>query len=305
MVLVINWWQQNSPLALNTLLLGFILAGVWLLASALLFQAAIWVWRQAQGNQLDSSGDSNGSPDSPYRKFVANLTHDISNPLQNILVTLANTAELAPDEGARRQQYQQIIRADIDYLVRLTEEAKLLAQLDAPTPTIVRQRVNIERLAADIIFALGDSAERQGVRLTYRGTSRPPHVYGDRDKLKRVLYNLVDNSIKYSPPANDTAQGEVVLEVVAQSQQLAITVSDNGLGMTPEQVAALGNAPFLSRGGDRVQIKGTGLGLAIVQRILAQHDTTLQVTSVLGQGSTFSFTLPIFLLSDSHESVTG
>lgn len=218
-----------------------------------------------------------------------NVAHDVSNPLQSILITLENLADCSIRDEAHWRQLQSILRTEIDYLAKLTEEAKLLAQLNAPEAPIVRERVNMERLAAEVIFALGARAEREGINLVYQGTPRPPLILDDTAKLKQVLMNLTDNALKYA--SRDF--GEVVIIVTAQTKELQLKVSDNGMGMSPEQIAQVWNAPFQPRDARTRHIRGTGLGLAIVKRIVDQHHGTIDVQSVLGEGTTFVVCLPL------------
>src|SRR5690349_11005342 len=83
----------------------------------------------------------------PYRYLTYNLAHDISNPLQSVLVTLENVAACSIEDEARWRQSLALLRSDIHHLVKLTDDAKLLAQLDAPDLPVVQERVNVERVA--------------------------------------------------------------------------------------------------------------------------------------------------------------
>lgn len=226
-----------------------------------------------------------------YRYLTYNLAHDISNPLQSILVTLENIAACSIQDEARWRQYLALLRNDIHYLAKLTDEAKLLAQLDAPDLPLVQERVNLDRVAVETIFSLGERADQRGVRLAYQGLPQPPWMWGDNGKLRQLLYNLIENAIKYVP---DTT-GEVVVTVRADLPMiLTLTVADNGSGMSPDQLQSLWDAPFQPRNARTRQQAGTGLGLVIVKRIVEQHRGTITVESTEGQGSTFTVLLPVY-----------
>jgi signal transduction histidine kinase len=230
-------------------------------------------------------------PQDPYRYLTYNLAHDISNPLQSILVTLENISACSVQDEARWRQYLALLRNDIRYLAKLTDEAKLLAQLDAPDLPLVQERVNLDRVAVETIFSLGERADQRGVRLAYQGLPQPPWVWGDNGKLRQLLYNLIENGIKYVPDGT----GEVVVIVRADTLGLlTLTVADNGSGMSPDHLQSLWDAPFQPRNARTRQQAGTGLGLVIVKRIVEQHRGTIAVASMEGKGTTFTVSLPIY-----------
>jgi two-component system phosphate regulon sensor histidine kinase PhoR len=115
-----------------------------------------------------------------------------------------------------------------------------------------------------------------------------PSVYGARDRLRRVLVNLADNAIKYNE-----AGGTVTLRAAyASSEEIEISVSDDGIGIPAEHLPRLTERFYrVDKSRSRNQ-GGTGLGLAIVKHILGAHNRELLVDSTAGEGSTFSFTLP-------------
>lgn len=248
--------------------------------------AAYRLWMQSASDRLSVPPQQD-----PYRYLTYNLAHDISNPLQSILVTLENIAACSIQDEARWRQYLALLRNDIRHLAKLTDEAKLLSQLDAPDLPLVQERVNLDRVAVETIFSLGERADQRGVRLAYQGLSQPPLVWGDTGKLRQLLYNLIENGIKYVPDAT----GEVVVTVRAdEPDRLTLTIADNGSGMSAEQMQGLWDAPFQPRNARTRQQAGTGLGLVIVKRIVAQHRGAITVESTEGQGTTFIVQLPVY-----------
>ncbi|MGD8463243.1 MAG: HAMP domain-containing sensor histidine kinase [Anaerolineae bacterium] len=225
-----------------------------------------------------------------YRHFVYTISHEISNPLQSIQTNLDNMARCAPDETARWRQAQQIIAADLQRLTRLTENLRLLSHLETPDAPLIREPVNLKGLIEDVIMALFETAEEHGVRLCYVGPQRPARVMGDRDGLRQVLLNLVENGIKYT----DSAGSEVLISVQEEQDRQVVRVSDEGIGIAAEDLPHLFDTAYRAPQAHSFRRQGSGLGLAIVKRIVEQHGGQVRVQSRVGEGTTVSFDLPLY-----------
>lgn len=225
-----------------------------------------------------------------YRHFIHNLSHEVSNPLQSIQTNLENMASCSPDEVGRWRQHHAIIAAEVRRLTRLTENLRLLSHLETTGAAQVREPVNLKGVIQDVIMALFETAEARRVRLRYVGPARPARVLGDRDQLRQVLMNLVDNGIKYSKPEG----GQVVISVQEEGDRLRVRVSDEGIGIAEEDLPHIFDTAYRAPDARGFRRKGSGLGLAIVKRIVEQHGGEIRVQSRLGEGTTFSFDLPLW-----------
>jgi len=225
-----------------------------------------------------------------YVHFIHNVSHEVSNPLQSIQTNLDNMASCSLDEAGRWRQYHAIIAAEVRRLAGLTENLRLLSHLETPGASTVREPVNLKGVAEDVIMALFERAEAQEVRLRYVGPERPARVLGDRDHLRQVLMNLVDNGIKYSRPEG----GEVIISVQEEGDRLRVRVSDEGVGIAAEDLPHIFDTAYRAPDARSFRRKGSGLGLAIVKRIVEQHEGEIRVQSRSGEGTTFSFDLPLY-----------
>lgn len=232
------------------------------------------------------------STDKAYHHFISNISHEISNPLQSIQTNLDNMANCSPNETGRWRQYHTIIAGEVQRLTRLTENLRLLSHLETSDAPTVREPVNLKGTIEDVIMAQFESAEARGVRLRYVGPDRPARVLGDRDRLRQVLMNLVDNGIKYSKPTG----GEVIISVQDERDRLCVHVSDTGIGLAEEDLPRIFEAAYRSPGARSFPHKGSGLGLTIAKRIVEQHGGTIGVQSQLGEGTTFSLDLPLYTI---------
>ena len=116
----------------------------------------------------------------------------------------------------------------------------------------------------------------------------PYYLWIDRQKITRVFYNLLSNAYKYTPP-----DGRIRIQMAQQEENVIIQITDNGYGMNKEQLDQLFQPYFRTKEARESKISGSGLGLYIVKTFVEAHGGSIQVTSQLGHGSTFTISLPI------------
>jgi two-component system phosphate regulon sensor histidine kinase PhoR len=228
-----------------------------------------------------------------YTQFIYNISHEISNPLQSIQTNLDNMTNCSPEDTARWKQYHAIIAAEIHRLSELTENLRLLSRLETPNTPIQREPVNIKGVIEGVIMAEAEITEAKGIRLVYSGPERPARVLGNRDHLKQVLLNLLDNSIKYSRPEG----GDVVINVQEGDQRMLVRVIDEGIGISPEDLPYVFDTAYQAPRTGSLRRAGSGLGLAISKRIVEQHGGQLTIQSKPDQGTTVAFDLPLYIPS--------
>ncbi len=283
-----------TALALAILLMGLLVGGVIVCRRLLVRARRLSDEAQALRAQLAEHTAQEvqwAAARETYRHFIYNLSHEVSNPLQSIQTNLDNMATCALDEVGRWRQYHAIITAEVQRLATLTENLRLLSRLETPDAPTVREPVNLKAVIEGVIMALFEKAEARGVRLRYVGPERPARVLGDRDRLYQALANLVDNGIKYSRPEG----GEVVVSVQEAGGRLRVRVSDEGIGIAEEDLPYIFEMAYRAPDARSLRRSGSGLGLAIVRRIVEQHGGEIHVQSRPGEGTTFSFDLPLYI----------
>jgi signal transduction histidine kinase len=129
-------------------------------------------------------------------------------------------------------------------------------------------------------------AEERGVRLEALRVA-PSHVTGDEDQLRRLLFNLLDNAIKFTP-----SNGSVVIETVCADGKVCVTVSDSGVGIPPEHLPHVFERFYRVDPARGREVSGTGLGLAIARSIAVAHDGSIEMHSTFGLGARVILTLP-------------
>jgi sigma-B regulation protein RsbU (phosphoserine phosphatase) len=214
------------------------------------------------------------------------VSHDLGNSLSAVLVTTTVLLRTLPEEGTDGE-----VRSRIGSIRQLTEQMQRLRQdlLDVASIEAGRLSVEIDWYEPELL--LRDAAEHfspvaaeRSVALEVRAEAGLPPVVADRERVLQVLGNLVGNAFKFTP-----AGGRITLGADRAPEGVRISVTDTGPGIAPEHLGHVFDRFWKTQGGNRT---GAGLGLAISKGIVEAHGGTIGVESVVGEGSTFSFTLP-------------
>ena len=215
------------------------------------------------------------------RNFVMDVSHELRTPLTvlkgNIDVMLMDPAL----EAESREQYERM-SGEVARLIRLTSNLLYLASADAGREP-EKKPVEIDVVCLEVVRQSRDL--RHDVKVSL-GNEDQVIVIGDRDKLKQMVINLVENAIKYTPSG-----GEVSLSLHKNGATAELSVTDTGPGISPEMLPHIFQRFY--RGEHRGLMGGTGLGLAIADSIARSHGGEISVDSKPGKGSVFAVTLPV------------
>lgn len=218
-----------------------------------------------------------------YRsELIATISHELKTPLTAIL----GHAELIEDRHPEIGSLDAIIR-NAERLNHLVSNLLNYSRVQGRRET-VRRAVDLAELCEASVALLGIRAKQSGVELTFVPPGEPVVVFGDPEELGRVIDNMVDNAVKYTPEG-----GSVVVTMTVDAEGVRVDVTDTGIGISPADQSNVFTAFHRSTNPNAISIPGTGLGLPIAQRIAEAHGGTLELTSDLGAGSTFSFRLPV------------
>jgi signal transduction histidine kinase len=178
----------------------------------------------------------------------------------------------------------RIIESDSGRLIRVVNELLEWGRLQAGQLALRREPLSLQALIDEVFMLLRPVADCKAVRLLQDAETQAT-VQADRDKLKQVLINLVENAVKFSDP-----QSRVCLRVRAGRTALEVMVDDEGPGVAPEDLPHLFERFFRGRGSQAAA--GSGLGLAIARNLARLHGGDIEVQPGAGRGSTFRLTLP-------------
>ena len=221
------------------------------------------------------------------RQLIAAVSHDLRTPLATMQVMVESINEGVVTDTETLQRYHRTLLAEIGYLSRLIDDLFELSQLDFGLVQLQPERASISDLVSDTLEALRPQAEQR--RLTLQGEVHGyiPEVVMDSSRMQRVLYNLVQNALRHTPP-----EGGVVIRAMDAGEEVTISVADTGEGIESEEIARIFERFYR---GSRARTRGeagSGLGLTIAKGIVELHGGRIWADSERGAGSTFSFTLP-------------
>ena len=205
----------------------------------------------------------------------------------SIRVVVDALADSMIDDPEAIQRYLHSIQSDVASLSRLIDDLFELAQLDAGGMTLEVTPVALSDLISDILERMRPLAERRQVQLDGKVSVHLDPVSIDAQKIERVLMNLISNAIRHTPEG-----GQVMIDARRSSSDVCVSVSDNGEGIAGSDLSHVFDRFYRGEKSRSRARGGAGLGLAIAKGIVEAHSGSIEVTSEVGQGTRFLFTLP-------------
>ncbi|GAC1390460.1 MAG: ATP-binding protein [Ktedonobacteraceae bacterium] len=230
------------------------------------------------------------------RDFIANISHELRTPLTSIRLLAETLEDIIDTDPDKAQEFVEKIEVEAQYLNDMVSELLDLSRIESGQAAITIEPIEAERLVREVMARMLPLAQRHRVTLRTDTQQGKTFVAADSKQITRVLVNLVHNAIKFTPSGGTITMGTTFLP--SQGMQ-RFFVRDTGVGMRSEELPriferfyktdrARSKADYFGPGGG-----GTGLGLAIARHVVEAHGGRINAESVLGQGSIFSFTLPI------------
>lgn len=221
------------------------------------------------------------------REFLGNVFHELKTPIfsiQGFAETLLDGA--LEDERVSRKFVEKILR-NVHRLSSLSRDLSEISQLETGEMKLADEPFNIRSLIGEVVESLEHAARDRNITLHQDIPDSLPLAAGDRERIRQVLTNLIDNAIKY----NDSGGSVNAVARQVTADEIEVSIIDDGIGIAPEHITRVTERFFrVDKSRSRDQ-GGTGLGLAIVKHILAAHGRKLEIESSPGRGSKFSFIL--------------
>lgn len=211
------------------------------------------------------------------------VAHDLRNPLNGILLSAESILRLAPSGPAAREPLERI-RKLVMRANRLIQDLLDVARMEAGKLSVAARSEEVAPLVRDAVELHRVLADDRQIHLAVEVPDGLPSIHADRDRMLQALSNLLGNAIKFTPGG-----GRITVRAERAGAAVRISVIDTGPGISAGEIPHLFDPFWQARKGDR---EGAGLGLPIVKGLVEAHRGTIQVTSEVGAGSTFSMTLP-------------
>ncbi len=235
------------------------------------------------------------SAEDDQKKFVANVSHDFRSPLTSIRGYLEAMIDgtIPPEQ---HEKYLGIVLNETERLTNLTNSLLTLNNLNTKGMMLNRTDFNINQIIRNTAASFEGTCRKKTIAIELVLTGDEMYVNADKDRIQQVLYNLIDNAIKFSH--HDSV---IRVETSLKKNKLFVSVKDTGIGIPKEDLKLIWDRFYksdLSRGKDK---KGTGLGLSIVKEIINCHNEHINVISTEGVGSEFIFSLPLSAKNDEED----
>jgi len=224
-------------------------------------------------------------------QFLATVTHELRTPLHSIISYGALILEgfVEGELTAEQEEHIQFIVRRAEDLSRLVDDMLDLSKIEADRLEVKVEPLSLELSLTEVVSQLKPMASNKGLQLTLEMEDSLPMVLADSQRIRQVAINMVSNALKF------TEKGGVNIQcaLLDRYEMLRISVNDTGIGISPAALDYIFEAFRQADGSTTRRFGGTGLGLTIARKLIELQGGEVSVESVVGQGSTFSFTLPV------------
>ncbi len=220
------------------------------------------------------------------QEFVGNISHELRTPLASLRALVETLRDGAVGDPQAAQRFLDMAEREVDSLTQIVQESLELSRLESGRLPLRLSPTAVADLIVPVVERLGPQAERAGVSVSCPLPHELAEVLADPERVRQVVSNLLHNAIKFT-----ASGGEVHISAEQVADEVVISVQDTGVGISKEDLPRVFERFYKA---DRARSKGgTGLGLAIAKHIVQGHGGKIWVHSVQGQGSRFSFSLPV------------
>lgn len=220
--------------------------------------------------------------------FISNMTHELKTPIATVSVAIEALRSFdALEDPQRTNEYLDISANEMQRLGLLVDKVLKLSMFENREIALNKEQFDLRELARSVLVSMKLQFEKQHATTALKTTGHNFIIMADKLHMTSVLYNLLDNALKYS-----IKDPEILIHIIDHKQYLEIRVTDNGIGIAKEYKNRIFEKFFRVPSGNRHNIKGYGLGLSYVSHIVQRHMGFIEVESEVNKGSTFSVKLP-------------
>ncbi len=241
----------------------------------------------AMAQRLEDSFGRERELENARRDLVSNVSHDLRTPLASIRAMIESINDGVVTDEPTIQRYLKTTQSEVETLSQLINDLFELSQMDAGILKLHAEAASVQDLVSDTLESMAAQAALQKLSLEGKVERDIGPVVMDSHRVQRVLYNLVQNSLRHTPP-----DGTISIRARDTGDAVEVQVADTGEGIPTLELDRLFDPGFRRDHARSRQLGGTGLGLSIAKGIVEAHGGRIWVESEPGKGSVFSFTLP-------------
>jgi signal transduction histidine kinase len=235
---------------------------------------------------FNSMADDLESSEKIKNDFISSVSHELRTPLTAIR-GWSETVRGASEDTETFEKGMNIIASETSRLSEMVEDLLDFSKLQSGQLKLQMSNMDVLAELADAVSVYAEKAKREQINLSYAEPDAVATISGDKNRIRQVFINVIDNAVKYSPQ-----HGWVIVEACitdGAEKKLVISVSDNGRGISEQDLPSVKGRFFKAQN----SVRGSGIGLAVADEIIAMHDGTLDIESEEGKGTTVIITLPI------------
>ena len=229
--------------------------------------------------------------------FLATVSHELRTPLTSVIGYSEMLLEgIAGELNDEQREYVRTVMEKGDQLLQLITGILDISRMEAGEMKIDKHPFDLDEVVSVALSTIAPHARRKKLVMSCTVPPALPLVFGDRDKIRQVLLNLLGNAVKFTPEGGkiEVSAALSTLAAAADSPRaVRVSVRDSGIGVPPEHQKRVFDPFFQVDNSSTREYGGTGLGLSIVKRLVEAHGGVVWVDSEAGRGSTFSFTIPL------------
>ncbi len=239
-------------------------------------------YKLKEANELQKHYEDN------QKELIASISHDLKTPMTSIKGYVKGVQDGIANTPEKLNRYMEIIYKQANDMDNLIDELFLFSKLDMQRVPFTFEEIDLNAYFVDFIEELRFNLEEKMGTVSYHVNQEGSYiVVADREKLKRVVTNIIQNSLKYM----DKMKNEISILLKADTDQVLVEIKDNGMGISKESVPYIFESFYRTDTSRNSSTGGSGLGLAIVKRIIEEHGGAIWAKSELGEGTSIFFTL--------------
>ncbi len=222
------------------------------------------------------------------REFLGNVSHELKTPIFNIQGYVLTLLDGGLEDPTINKEYLLRTEKSINRMIAIVEDLETISQLESSELQLSLKKTDILALTREVMEFLEIKARKRNNNIYFGGNyEKPVYILADKERLRQVLINLIDNSIKYGNQDN----GSTKISFFDMDENILVEVTDNGNGINETELPRIFERFYRTDKGRSREQGGSGLGLAIVKHIIEAHEQTIHVRSTQGVGTTFAFTM--------------
>jgi len=224
-------------------------------------------------------------------EFISIVSHQLRSPLSNLkwVVELLMSGKISP-VSEKQTEYFKVLKENSERMEELVSDLLTVSRIEQGKLSFQKERISLRDLIEKVIKEVGIFSKASNVEISFNSEENLPQIMVDPDQIKLVIGNLLDNAIRYIKE-----RGKVEIDLKKKNDNLYVEVKDNGIGIPKDDQKYIFQKFFRSANVKRHQTEGSGLGLYIAKSIIKKSGGKMGFQSQEGIGSTFWFTLPIFM----------